>query len=33
MIVLDDKIDFTANMIPLKTHEMMQYCTEKTRKV
>ena len=33
MIVLNDKMDFKANMIPHKTHEMMQYCTEKTRKV
>ena len=33
MIVLDDKMDFTANMIPHKTHKMMQYWSEKTRKV
>ena len=33
MIILDNKIDFTAIMIPQKTNQTMQYWSEKVRKV
>ena len=33
VIILDNKMDFTAIMIPQKTNQPMQYSREKIRKV
>ena len=33
MNILDNKMDFTAIMIPQKTHQPMQYWSEKIRSV